>query len=135
MEATAGAPESARAARRGAEAEAMGSRPLYHRSVRAPALLPPEVPRVVERRSAHRSFVLFSAVLLALPTALWACAPIEPPSRTPADQIGEPAPTAVTSAVPLWLSNDPTRKAPPTTEAAVKSPPVSVIENEDGASP
>jgi hypothetical protein len=68
------------------------------------------------------------------PVSSAACAPIEPATRSPADKIGEPAPTAVTSAVPLWLSNDPTRKAPPSADLAA-SPPVSVIEDEDAGSP
>ena len=32
---------------------------------------------------------------------------------TPKKSIGQPAPTAVTSAEPLWLSNDPNRKQSP----------------------
>ena len=34
--------------------------------------------------------------------------------KTPKKNIGQPAPTAVTSAEPLWLSNDPNRKQSPT---------------------
>lgn len=119
----------------------MGFGPLYHRSVRVPPLLPTESPAVTRARGDRAFFSSWSSyarvaiglVLLSFPVALWACAPLaDTPARSATDKIGEPAPTAITSAVPLWLSNDPTRKAPPAGAGAeVAAPPTSVIEDED----
>lgn len=57
----------------------------------------------------------FAAVLLASTfLATLGCAGMDEQPKTPKKNIGQPAPTAVTSAEPLWLSNDPNRKQSPT---------------------
>ena len=49
------------------------------------------------------------ALLIALLSAI-GCAGLDEPPKSPKKNVGQPVPTAVTSAEPLWLTNDPNRK-------------------------